>query len=186
MEKDSEFIKNENVPGPTKEEIRCLVVCKSKVSKNDDVVDIGCGTGGITVEMAKRAKNLIAIDKSPKAIETTLKNLKKFKLEDKVKLIENDALNALKNINSIDIAIIGGSGNDLEEIIETIDKKINKNGRIIVTAILLETKVQAISKLKKLGYTTEFIEVNIAKGQNIQRGTIIFGQNPIAIITAVK
>ncbi len=33
MIKDLDFIKNPDVPGPTKEEVRCLVMCKSGVSK---------------------------------------------------------------------------------------------------------------------------------------------------------
>ncbi len=56
MIQDHEFISFKEVPGPTKEEIRCLLLCKSEVSNEDIVVDIGCGTGGITTDFAKVAK----------------------------------------------------------------------------------------------------------------------------------
>ena len=62
MINDQNFIKIPDVPGPTKEEIRCLVICKSSVKSEDVVVDIGCGTGGLTVEFAKRAKTVYSID----------------------------------------------------------------------------------------------------------------------------
>ena len=39
MISDENFIKNPNVPGPTKEEIRCLVMCKSQVKPKDVVVE---------------------------------------------------------------------------------------------------------------------------------------------------
>ena len=59
MISDADFIKNPNIPGPTKEEIRCLVMCKSQVSKEDTVVDVGCGTGGLTLEFANnRGRNV--------------------------------------------------------------------------------------------------------------------------------
>lgn len=75
MIEDDEFIYSENVPRPTKEEIRCLLLCKSEVSNKDIVVDIGCGTGGITTEFTKKAKKVIAVDKNPEAIDLTFKNL---------------------------------------------------------------------------------------------------------------
>ena len=182
MISDSEFISSNEVPGPTKEEIRCLLLCKSEVSSNDIVVDIGCGTGGITTEFAKIAKKVIAIDKNPKAIELTSKNLQKHNVDKKVDLIESDGISALKSIKNIDIAIIGGSGGELEDILQIISSKLNPNGRIIITAILVDTKVQAINKLKELGFKPKIIEVNISKGKILKRGVMMESLNPIAII----
>ena len=73
MIKDQDFIKNPDVPGPTKEEVRCIIMCKSEVTNEDVVVDIGCGTGGLTLEFAKRAKTVYSIDMNPEAVETTKK-----------------------------------------------------------------------------------------------------------------
>ena len=184
MIKDEDFMSLKEVPGPTKEEIRCLVICKSQVSSNDLVVDIGCGTGGITTEMAKKAKKVIAIDKNPKAIELTQKNIEKHEVYEKVDLIKNDGISALDSIGSIDIAIVGGSGseNDLDEILELAISKLNPNGRIIITAILINTKLKAIQKLKQKNITPEIIEVNISKGHIIERGVMMKAENPIAII----
>lgn len=186
MIKDEDFIKSCEVPGPTKEEIRALLLYKSEVSENDVVVDIGCGTGGITTEFAKIAKEIIAIDKNPLAITITEKNISKHNIESKVKLIENDGISGLKYINNIDIAIVGGSGNDLDEILEIINSKLNPKGRILITAILVDTKVQAINKLKDLGFNPNIIEVNISKGRVLDRGIMMIAQNPIAIISAKK
>jgi len=182
--KDSDFITSKDVPGPTKEEIRCLVLCKSQVSSDDLVIDIGCGTGGITIEMAKKAKKVIAIDKNPKAIKLTKQNIKKHGVDEKVDLIENDGISALKSIENIDIAIVGGSGSgtDLDEILELAISKLKPNGRIIITAILIDTKLDAIEKLKQKNISPEIIEVNISRGHILQRGVMMKAENPIAII----
>ena len=68
MIKDEDFIQSKSVPGPTKEEIRCLVMCKGQISHQDIVLDVGCGTGGLTLESARRAKKVFALDKNPEAI----------------------------------------------------------------------------------------------------------------------
>ena len=186
MFKDSDFIKSCDVPGPTKEAIRAIILYKSDVSPTDKVVDCGCGTGGITCEFARRADEVISIDTNPEAIEMTSKNLKKFGLGDNVKLINDDGANALKDIDDIDIAIVGGSGRQLENILDIVHEKLNSKGRIIITAILVDTKVEAINKLKSLGYNPQIMEVNISNGRVLDRGILMISENPIAIMTAQK
>ena len=186
MLEDKDFIKSCDVPGPTKEAIRAIILYKSEVSSEDRAVDCGCGTGGITCEFSQRAKEVISIDTNPEAIEITEKNLDKFGLGDNVTLINDNGANALKDIDNIDIAIVGGSGRELENILDIIHSKLNSNGRIIITAILVDTKIEAVNKLKELNYNPKIMEVNISNGRVLDRGVMMISENPIAVITAKK
>ena len=186
MIKDQDFIKNPNVPGPTKEEIRCIVVCKSNIKPEDVVVDIGCGTGGLTLEFAKRAKTVYSIDINHDAIETTQQNLEKHGLTKNVEVIEGDGLEELDKIEKFDILVIGGSGGKLPLLIEKGYNKLNNNGRIIITSILLETCTQAISSLEKLSIKPDVVNISISKGEITKRGTMMLSRNPITIISAHK
>ena len=156
------------------------------MTSSDKVVDCGCGTGGITCEFSQRAREVISIATNPEAIEVTGKNLKKFGLGDNVTLINDDGANALKDIDDIDIAIVGGSGKQLENILDIVDEKLNSKGRILITAILVDTKVEAVNKLKSLGYNPKLMEVNVSNGRILDRGVLMISENPIAIITAKK
>ena len=186
MLNDNDFIKTCDVPGPTKEAIRAIILYKSEVTSKDKVVDCGCGTGGITCEFSQRSKEVISIDTNPEAIDVTSKNLKKFGLGDNVTLINDNGANALKDIDNIDIAIVGGSGRELENILDIVNDKLNPKGRIIITAILVDTKIEAINKLKQLNYNPKIMEVNISNGRVLDRGVMMISENPIAIITAKK
>ena len=106
MLEDRDFIKSCDVPGPTKEAIRAIIIYKSGVTSDDKVVDCGCGTGGITCEFSQRAREVIAIDTNPEAIQMTSRNLEKFGLGDNITLINDNGSNALKNIDDIDIALV--------------------------------------------------------------------------------
>jgi cobalt-precorrin-6B (C15)-methyltransferase len=183
---DDEFIQIKNVPGPTKEEVRCLVMCKARISSQDTVVDVGCGSGGLTLESAQRALNVIALDKNPEAINLTRKNLEKHGLTYNVQLLEGDALQVLEGINSFDVLLVGGSSGDLPIIIKQGYEKLEKNGRIVITSILLETRVEAVNTIKNIGLVPDVVEVTIAKGKITERGTMMMGRNPITIISAVK
>ncbi|WP_048190855.1 precorrin-6Y C5,15-methyltransferase (decarboxylating) subunit CbiT [Methanobacterium sp. SMA-27] len=186
MIRDEDFIKNINVPGPTKEEIRCIVMCKSEVSCDDIVVDIGCGTGGLTVEFAKRAKMVYAIDQNSLAIETTVENIKRHGVAGNVVVKEGDGLYLLKKLENFDILMIGGSGGKLQHILEKGYKKLNVGGRILVTSILLETCLEAVKTIEMLGMTPDVVNVSISKGKLTERGTMMLANNPVTIVSAHK
>ncbi len=183
---DNEFIKTDKVPGPTKEEIRALVVSKVHLTDEDVVVDIGCGTGGLTLECAKRAQKVYSVDVNEKAIETTRKNLKKFRLERKVELINEEALQALSELEDFTKLIIGGSGGNLDMIIEEGYLKLPVGGRIIITSIVLETATDSVRVLKDLGANPEVVNLTVSRGTLLERGVMMKALNPITIITAKK
>jgi len=186
MIKDSEFIKDPDVPGPTKEEIRCILLCKSEVSKDDVVVDIGCGTGGLTVEFAKKAKKVYAIDLNPLATQTTQKNALKHGINSKVEVVEGDGLDVLDDLEDFDLLLIGGSSGKLPQLIKKGHKKLKSNGRILVTSILLETATEAILTFKELSLKPEVVNIMISRGNSGDRGTMMLSNNPITVISTKK
>lgn len=182
MKKNHKFFVSDDVPGPTKEDIRCLVMCKSKVSKSDVVLEIGCGTGGLTTEFARKAKKVYSVDKNPRAISLTYANLKRMGIEHKVELIQGDALKVMDKIPQFDVLMVGGSSGDLSHIIKKGSYYLNEGGRIVITAILLETRVEAVRSLQKLSMSPNIIDISISKGKIIERGTMMYAENPVAII----
>lgn len=183
---DDEFIKNKNVPGPTKEEIRALVVSKVRLTDEDVVVDVGCGTGGLTVECAKRARKVFSIDVNPEAIKTTRQNLEKFGIQNKVELIEKEGLAALDEVPDFTKLIIGGSGGNIENIIESGYIKLPIGGRIIITSIVLETATDSVRMLKDLGAEPEVVSINVSRGTILERGVMMKALNPITIVSAKR
>lgn len=61
------------------------------ISKEDVVLEIGTGIGTLTIELAKKAKKVIAIEHDTQIYEILAKRLKKEKI-DNVELINDDAL----------------------------------------------------------------------------------------------
>lgn len=183
---DDEFFKTKKVPGPTKEEIRALVISKVGLTDEDVVVDVGCGTGGLTLEFAKRARKVYSIDVNPDAIKTTRKNLEKFGLENKVELLQEEGLSAIDHIEDFTKLMIGGSGGNLKNIIETGYLKLPIGGKIIITSIVLETATESVEMLKELGATPEVVTLNVSRGTILDRGVMMKALNPITIVSARK
>ena len=123
---------------------------------------------------------------NPDAIETTRKNLEKFGLQNKVELIEDDGLKALDNIEDFTKLMIGGSGGNLQNIIETGYLKLPIGGRIIITSIVLETATDSVHMLKELGATPEVVNLTVSRGHLLDRGVMMKALNPITIVSAKK
>lgn len=184
---DELFLQNESVPGPTKEEVRVLTMSKARLNEGNVVIDVGCGTGGLTVEAALQVApkgKVYALDEDPVAVELTLNNAKKFGTQDNVKVIQGKAPEALAGFPSADAVLVGGSMN-LREVLRTAQAKLKENGRVVVNAILLETATTAIDELKKLGFKDiDVTHISVAKGKQINSGTMMMARNPITIVSA--
>ncbi|BAP61513.1 precorrin-6Y C5,15-methyltransferase (decarboxylating) subunit CbiT [Methanococcus maripaludis] len=178
MIQDSEFFRMEGVP-ITKEEIRAVSIGKLNLDPEDVVLDIGCGSGGMSVEISKRSKFVYSIDNSEDAKNTTLNNLKKFNVENcTVSLGNAEDLISKFDFNKV---FIGGTQN-IEQILEILKEKNIE--RIVVNTIVLENSVKIINKFEELGYNVDFVNVSVSYGKKINSGHIMLSKNPITIITA--
>jgi 16S rRNA (adenine1518-N6/adenine1519-N6)-dimethyltransferase len=70
---------------------RDQIINFGNITKDDVVLEIGTGIGTLTIELAKRAKKVIAIEQDPQICEILSQRLKEEKI-DNVELINDDAL----------------------------------------------------------------------------------------------
>jgi len=183
---DELFERSENVP-ITKEDIRSIVLSKLRLRKNYSVIDVGCGSGSITVEICLQVntKKVYAIDSDKNAIELTRRNLDKFGVS--ANLIHSKAEQILPSLPAVDAIIVGGTKGKTEKIIELCISKLKKDGRLVVDTILIETMYKALKTVKKQRMRdVEITQVTIAKGKNVASGTMLVSRNPILILSATK
>ena len=183
---DQLFERSENVP-ITKEDIRSIVLSKLRLRKNFSVIDVGCGSGSISVEVCLQvnSKNVYAIDLDENAIELTRKNLDKFGVS--ANLIHSRAEEILPSLPIVDAIVIGGTKGKTEKIIELCISKLKKNGRIVVDTILIETMYKAIRTIKRKNmHEIEITQVTISKGKEVPSGTMLISRNPVLILSATR
>ncbi|MDR2203313.1 MAG: precorrin-6Y C5,15-methyltransferase (decarboxylating) subunit CbiT [Nitrososphaerota archaeon] len=186
---DDYFITDESVPGPTKEEVRVLTMSKARLNDGDTVIDVGCGTGGLTVEAALQVGSMgrvYSLDEDVVAVRLTKSNVEKFGVQDQVVVRHGRAPEGLAEFPCANAVLIGGTM-DLREVLRVVQTKLVSNGRVVVNAILLETATMAIDELGKLGFKDiEVVHVSISKGKQIKSGTMMLARNPIMIVSALK
>ncbi|GBF36240.1 MAG TPA: precorrin-6Y C5,15-methyltransferase (decarboxylating) subunit CbiT [Methanothermococcus okinawensis] len=178
MLRDEDFFRIEGVP-ITKEEIRAISIGKLQLKPTDVVVDIGCGSGGMTVEIARRCKFVYAIDYSENAIVTTRKNLELFNIKN-CKLIKGKGEEVIQSLK-FNKAFVGGTKN----IYKILDILTHKNTEsIVINTIVLENTAKILNYFENIDrYNVEVVNVVVSYGKKINNGHMMLSKNPINIIT---
>ncbi|MGX6592059.1 cobalt-precorrin-6B (C15)-methyltransferase [Cetobacterium ceti] len=182
---DKDFVQGE-LP-MTKQEIRAISIGKLLLEPESILIDVGAGTGTIGIEGATylRHGKVYAIEKEVKGIETLKKNIDRFALEN-IEIVVGRAPEAIPEI-SYDRMFIGGSTGSMRSILEHFNKYSKKNSRIVINAITLETIGEATKLLKELNFQDiEVVNVSVARGKKVGPYTMMYGENPIYIISANK
>ena len=185
---DEEFERAESVP-ITKEEVRTIQISKARLSTGQTVLDIGCGSGSITVEAGLQIETsgkIIAVDIDPNAIELTKLNLKKFGVSNAT-LILGNAKEKMSELPDADAIFIGGTGGDTQEIVQLCESKLKTGGRIVIGVILIETLYAVLQTIDKLKFNSvDITQITIGKSRKTSTGTMMLARNPVTIISATK
>jgi cobalt-precorrin-6B (C15)-methyltransferase len=183
---DELFETDQEIP-ITKEEVRAIVVSKLRLNDGVAAIDIGCGSGSITVEIClqTRSNNVYAIDFNKKAIDLTKTNLDKFGVKAITMLAR--AEDVLPTLPKVDAIMIGGSWGNIHQIVSLATDRLVKGGRIVIDTILIETTCKTLNALQglKLG-GIDITQATIAKGKQVSTGTMMLARNTVTIISATK
>lgn len=182
---DEKFLRG-NVP-MTKQEIRILTLAKARLDVNSVVVDVGAGTGSITIEAARLAPNgkIFAIERKIEAVELIKRNVEKFSVGN-VEIICAEAPEGLDALPELDAAIIGGSGGQLEKILDVLGDKLKLGGRLVLNSITIQTTAAALEYFRTRGWRYEACRVQITRLERVGRYDMSKALNPVDIITAEK
>ncbi|SFA92591.1 precorrin-6Y C5,15-methyltransferase (decarboxylating) [Acetitomaculum ruminis DSM 5522] len=179
---DEEFIRGK-VP-MTKEEVRSISLSKLRLTRDSVIYDVGAGTGSVSIEMAKVAREgmVYSIEKKAEALDLIRQNQEKMGVTN-LERIEGLAPEAMEDLPVPTHAFIGGSSGNMKEIFALLLKK-NPNIRIVVNAIALETVSETLECLKEFEVVDEdIVSVAVGKSKSIGRYHMMMGENPIYIIS---
>lgn len=183
---DELFETDQEIP-ITKEEVRAIVISKLRLNEGFAAIDVGCGSGSITVEIClqTRSDNIYAIDFNERAIALTKINLNKFGVKAKTMLARAEDI--LPTLPKVDAIIIGGSWGNIHQILSLAADRLVKGGRIVIDTILIETTYKTLDALQGLKLSTiDITQAAIAKGRQVSTGTMMLARNPVTIISATK
>ena len=183
--KDEEFIRGD-VP-MTKKEIRMVVMNEARIEEDSVVLDVGAGTGSISIEAALGAPkgHVYAIERFEKATDLIRQNQEKFGVKN-LTIIEAKAPEGMEDLPELDAVIIGGSAGGMGTIMDEVTRLLKVGGRLVVTAVTMETGYTILKELKGRPYTYEGFQMQVSRFRKAGPYHLLNPLSPIFIVTAVK
>ena len=172
----------------TKEEVRAISLNKLELLNAKTFIDVGAGTGSVSIEAGYSYPNLkvIAIERNDDAIDLVKQNKEKFNL-DNVEIIKAYAPVELDKDIKADAIFLGGTGKKLEEIIDWSKDLLVDGGRLVANFIIIDTFYEMLILVKEKGFKNIDVTVlNVAKLEKLGTGEYFKPHNPIYIISCEK
>ena len=144
---DSDFIRGD-VP-MTKEEVRILTVAGLELAPDLSFLDVGAGTGSVSVAAASLGCEVTAAEVKDEALDLIEKNAEAFGVE--IDVIRGKAPACLKD-ESYDRIFIGGSRGELGAILHYAHDHLKEGGIMAGNFITMSRAESMKAFLKKEGY----------------------------------
>ncbi|CAM3595100.1 precorrin-6y C5,15-methyltransferase (decarboxylating) subunit CbiE [Parendozoicomonas haliclonae] len=171
----------------TKQEIRAIAVAGLGLNPDSVVWDIGAGSGSISVEAAKLAwrGEVYAIESVKECVAFSRDNAAEHRV-DHLSVIHGLAPQALDGLPAPDAIFIGGTRGQMQGILEYCLEALQPGGRLLLSAVTLDTVSEAFTFFKQLGYQPSVSLINISRGRPLASYTGYRAENPIHLFTVVK
>ncbi|AEA01877.1 decarboxylating cobalt-precorrin-6B (C(15))-methyltransferase [Aerococcus sp. Group 1] len=183
--KDSCFIRGK-VP-MTKAPIRAVALDLLELHQARRFLDIGAGTGSISLQAAQEYPDLdvYAIEHKEAAVDLIKENRAHFGLKNYQVFLGEAPMT--EDLGHFDAIFIGGSGGKLLEIIDWAYELLNPGGRLVLTFILMENAHKAITYLEAGSWQDlEVQTLQAATRKTMGPGHYFKPFNPTTIISCKK
>jgi cobalt-precorrin-6B (C15)-methyltransferase len=156
-----------------------VALFKLGLCAGDLVLDIGCGTGKVSIAAARQGAHVAAIDRRAEAIRFA-KNAAKREGVITIEFVCGEAHDFLASDSRIfDCAFVGGS-HAIAEFLPVLAQRVRRN--IVVNAVLVSTLQTTVETMQDLGVFSEVILVQIARSHRISESIMFKPIDPVYVI----
>ena len=129
----------------------CLNLLEKYVKKDDDIFDIGCGSGILAIAGLKLgAKKALLVDIDEKCIDASHENAGLNDLEDKMEIKKGNLLDVVKG--RADLIVSNIIAEIIVDEIKNLKNHMNKGGIFITSGIIKERRQMVIHALEENGF----------------------------------
>ncbi len=184
MDDDLFFKENNQI---TKKEIRVISIGNLELKEDSFLVDIGAGSGSVSIEAATIAKKgrIIAIEKMKNRAELIEKNKKRFGIYS-VEVINDRAEDVISSYSYLDRVFIGGGLCKDPDLFFLCYDKLRQGGKIVANIVVLKTLINLMTLCKKKGIFFEITQVMVNRGSQIGEDLRLSPINPVFILSIKK
>lgn len=175
----------------TKREVRAITIAYAELAPTDRVLDIGAGTGGLTVDLARSVPRgeVVAVERGEEALALLRTNIDAL-VDGNVVVVAGEAPAALASVGgAFDAVAIGGHGGALTDMLDAILPLLEDGGRVVLNLIGLSAAVEAYTALGGEPWQDRSLtQVAVAKAGTLGQWSDVrlVPSNPVFVVHARK
>ncbi len=185
--RDEDFEQRRPLRGQiTKREVRAVSLYCLGLRPDSIVWDIGAGTGSISVEAAVicHEGKVYAVERDSKSLPLLRSNVSRYS-SGNVEIVSDTAPEALTALPDPDSVFVGGSGGELQEILDKVASRLRPSGRVVANFATLERTNETNIWFQQQGFQTEISMINAARSKGMPDGSVrLEALNPVFVVTA--
>jgi len=163
--------------GPTKAEVRAVLLSKLDLAPTDHFVEVGSCTGAVTIEAARRAGRVTALERKADRLTVTEQNLAANETTADVTLREDEAPEVLPD--DADALFLGGSRNYDAVLDHAVETGID---RVVMNVSRLEVAGEATAAFRERDLLEEVVQFQVSHGYELAGATSFDSQNPVYML----
>jgi cobalt-precorrin-6B (C15)-methyltransferase len=163
--------------GPTKSEVRAVLLGKLALTGGDHFVEVGSCTGAVTVEAARQAGRVTALERKESRLETTEQNLAANEVSASVELRNAEAPDGLPE--RADALFLGGSRNYGAVLDWAVEAGVE---RVVMNVSRLEVAGDAVAAFRERDLLDEVVQFQVSHGYELAGATSFDSDNPVYML----
>ncbi|MGQ9497162.1 MAG: precorrin-6Y C5,15-methyltransferase (decarboxylating) subunit CbiT [Desulfotomaculales bacterium] len=171
----------------TREEVRAVLLGKLRLLPHNVFWDIGAGTGAVAIEVARMIPGgrAFAVEARAERAKLIATNRARFGV-DNLEVVQGEAPEALRGLPRPERVFVGGNGGRLAAILAVVRDILPPGGRLVVSAVTLETLAAASDILRWPEYRAEVTGLSVVRGKTSSAGCLLQGGSWVFVFSAER
>lgn len=167
----------------THQDVRSVVLNRFDDLRPGPIWDLGAGLGGVSVGLANQfpAHDVLAVERSPTQLEYLRMNRARFNAWN-LRIIHGTAPEAIGDESAPAAVFLGGSGSQLDPILDLVFDRLVPEGIFVANFVGLENLARTLERLQSEGWSPTVSQLQVSPGQDLAGLTTFVPQRPVWIV----
>ncbi len=171
----------------SKMEVRAVTMAKARIASDARVLDVGAGTGALTVDAALACPSgeVVAVERDAKALALLRENAERL-APGNVTVVAAKAPAVFSQVEGLfDAVLIGGNGGRIDAVVSALPGLLAVGGRVVANTIGLASTQAALDALAEEPWIDrECVQVSVSRAEAIGSDLRFVPLNPVWIVSA--
>lgn len=164
----------------THQDVRAVVLSRFEEIPPGPIWDLGAGLGGVSIGLANQfpGREVVAVERSPTQLEYLQVNRRHFNAWN-LRIVPGTAPDAILEEPAPAAVFVGGSGSQLDAILDLVFRRLVPEGVLVANFVGLENLTRTLERIRAEGWGVAITQLQVSPAQDLAGLTTFVPQRPV-------